>query len=290
MSRAVFDMIHATWPELEISVAVVDRHDTKILAHRQMDIRLLSSPLLVGLTYVVYTQGYRPRDMPCRSDWPRLSQALAAGGNVRYLRLQSLQDGTGLGFDGIKLVPDTEPDKLPRLDLADLRLPQLEELTLESLRHWGESTYLWDSDHARMFRNTIDCSRLRKLDFGSDNPTAFFTYFTGLCPKLKTLSFGATGGYPNSPDIEPAKRFIESLDALEYLDVSQAQQGIDDLWLAIEKNKDTLKTLILGPTLGSYCSPMYMDSSRLEAIASTFPELERLGWDAPCKTNVSLTH
>jgi hypothetical protein len=286
MSDAVFDMIHATWPELKMYVAVVNRPDAKILAHRQMDMRLLSSPLLVGLTCVVYTQGYRP-DVPCRSDWPKLSQALAAGGNVRSLRLQSLPDDTGLGLDGIKLVPDTEPEKLPRLDLAGLRLPQLEELTIESLQHWGGSTYFWDMDYARMFRMSIDCSRLRKLDFGSDNPTAFFTSFTGLCPKLKTLSFGMT---VNNADTEPAKRFIASLDALEHLDVSQAQQGIDDLWPAIEKHKDTLQTLVLGPTLGSYCSPIYMDSNLLETIALTFPKLERLGWDAPCTTDVSPTH
>jgi hypothetical protein len=136
-----------------------------------------------------------------------------------------------------------------------------------------------------MFRDSIDCSRLRKLDFGTDNPTAFFTYFTGLCPKLKALSFGTAQGA-----MEPAMRFIDSVDALEHLDVSRAQLGIDDLWPAIEKHKDTLKTLILGPALGGYCSPMYMDLSRLEVISLTFPKLERLGWDAPCETNVSIFH
>jgi hypothetical protein len=277
MPRTVFDMIHATWPKLEMRVVVVDRQNAKVIAHQQMDTRLLSSPLLVSLTYVVYFRGYNES---CHSDWPRLSQALAAGGNVRSLRLQSLQ------VQNLRLVPETGPETLPRLNLTSgLRLPHLEEITFQLLEHWGASTYLWDTDHCRMFRDSIDCSRLRKLDFGTDNPTAFFTYFTGLCPKLKALSFGAAQGA-----MEPAMRFIESVDALEHLDVSRAQLGIDDLWPAIEKHKDILKTLILGPALGRYCSPMYMDLSRLEVISLTFPKLERLGWDAPCETNVSLSH
>jgi hypothetical protein len=174
---------------------------------------------------------------------------------------------------------------LPRLDLElGLRLTQLEELSIRALGYWGESNYFWNDDHCRMFRDAIDPSRLRKLDFGSDNPTAFFECFTGLCPRLKTLSFGAT-----RDATKPAKEFIESLDALEHLDLLRAQVGIDDLWPAIEKHKHTLETLILGPTTEAYCTPVYMDLSRLEAIATTFPKLKRFGWDAPCQTNVSLT-
>jgi uncharacterized membrane protein YsdA (DUF1294 family) len=67
MSATVFDMIHATWPELEIRVVTVDRREAKTIAHRQIDMRLLSSPLLVGLTYVLYKQGYY-HDKPTRSD------------------------------------------------------------------------------------------------------------------------------------------------------------------------------------------------------------------------------
>ncbi|KAH6858789.1 hypothetical protein AA0118_g11887 [Alternaria tenuissima] len=285
MSRAVYDMIHATWPQLELSVVTLDRQNAKNILHRQMDMRLLSSPLLTQLTYVVYTQGYRP-DKPCRSDWPRLSQALAGGGNVRSLRLQNRQYFDG--YHEAKIVPDTELEKLPRLDLASgLRLPRLEELTIEVLRIFGDSTYLWDDDYCRTFLDSIDCSRLRKLDFGIDNPTNFFKNFAGLCPKLKTLSFGMLGRGGN--DLS-ARMFIGSLDALEHLDVSHAQHSIDDLWPAIEKHRNSLKTLILGPTFGHYYYSKYMRLSLLETIASTFPNLERLGWQAECDTNIDAKH
>ncbi|KAI4638964.1 uncharacterized protein J4E78_011050 [Alternaria triticimaculans] len=279
ITPAVYDIIHAIEPKPEIRVVVVDRKTATSVAHRQMDMKLLSSPLLVSLTYEVYMQGFAP-EHPCRSEWPRLSQALAAGGNVRSLRLQVLQDGHNL------FTPDTEPAKIPRLDLTTgMRLPLLEEMTLQTLRYHGQTAYLWDLDYCRMFRDAIDCSRLRKLDFGGEHPENFFTCFTGLCPKLKVLSFGMWEG-----DKMPARRFIESIDALEHLDLSRAQAGIDDLWPAIEQHEDTLETLILGPTFEAYCHKVVMPFSRLKDIARTFPRLKHLGWDAPCERNIDPQH
>ncbi|KAI4703549.1 hypothetical protein J4E89_009970 [Alternaria sp. Ai002NY15] len=279
ITPAVYDIIHAIEPKPEIRVVVVDRKTATSVAHRQMDMKLLSSPLLVSLTYEIYIQGFAP-EHPCRSEWPRLSQALATGGNVRSLRLQVLQDGNNL------FTPDTEPAKIPRLDLTTgMRLPLLEEMTLQTLRYHGQTAYLWDLDYCRMFRDAIDCSRLRKLDFGGEHPANFFSCFTGLCPKLKVLSFGIWEG-----DITPAKRFIESIDALKHLDLSRAQAGIDDLWPAIEQHKDTLETLILRPTFESYCQKVVMPFSRLKDIARTFPRLKHLGWDAPCERNIVPQH
>ncbi|PVI03213.1 hypothetical protein DM02DRAFT_640793 [Periconia macrospinosa] len=280
MPRAVLDKIHATWPELEIRVAVIDRRDPKKIAHRQMDMELLSSPLLVGLTYTIYANGYQS-DEPARSEWPRLTQALAAGGNIRSLQLWVRSDN--FCRRDAQIVPVDEPEKLERLDLiSGLCFPRLEEL---SIQHENWSTYLWDADHCIAFRDSIDCSRLRTLDFGKTNPIAFFRCLTGLLPKLKTLRFTAV-----EDAIEPARSFVESLDSLEHLGLARAQKGIDQLWPAIIKHRNTLKTLILGPTLGSWCSPLYIDISRLEAIAATFLHLERFGWDAPCKTNVDPAH
>ncbi|RYO39043.1 hypothetical protein AA0113_g11239 [Alternaria arborescens] len=278
-------MIHATWPQLELRVVTVDRQNAENSSHRQIDMRLLSSPLLTDLTYVVYTEASHV-GVPWRSDWPRLSQALAAGGNVRSLRLQIRQDFDG--YDGPKIVPDTEPRKLPRLDLTSgLRLLRLEELTIEHPKLYGDSIYLWDDDYCRMFLDAIDCSRLRKLDFGIDNPMNFFQNSAGRFPKLKTLSFGLLGREGTQ---QPARMFLESLDALEHLDVSHSQYCIDDLWPAIEKHRNSLKTLILGPTFGHYNGFKYMGLSLLETIASTFPNLEQLGWHAECDTNAGSNH
>ena len=192
MSESVFNKLHTTWPELEVFVSVVDRLDARVAAHRQMDMKLLSSPLLVGLTYVVYRKGCQPNE-PCRSEWPKLSQALAAGGNVRYLHIQSQQDSTELY--GIKIVSDSEPEEFPRLNLAGMHLPRLEELRIHVQGmggDWGDRAYPWDAENCRLFRDAIDCSRLHTLDFGNDNPKIFFSYFNGILPALKSCALAST--------------------------------------------------------------------------------------------------
>lgn len=284
MPSPVFDLIHTTWPVLMLRVAAVDRQYAKLASHRGIDTRLLSSPLLVELTYTVYEQGYDD-STPCRSDWPAVSRALAAGGNVRRLRLQSAPDGDR--YSDTRVVSDAESSKLPRIDFSSgLRLSRLEELSIQVKRQWWQgSTYLWDEEHCGEFLGFLDTSRLRRLDFGGDNPEAFFRTFTGRLPGLKSLRFGAVEGASG-----PAQAFIKSLDALEHLEIAQAQLAIDELWSAIEQHSVSLRTLILQPALSGYCSARHIDLQRLEAIAANFPKLERLGWDAPCGENVSKAH
>jgi len=290
MSKGVYNKLHSTWPDLEISVTVVDRQNVGNAAHRQMDMQLLSSPLLRQLTYVVYNQGYQAAQ-PSRSEWPKLTQALVEGGNLRVLRVQTQSDGREIDgyvseYDGVQVIQNSEPEKLARLDISDhTRLPQLEELSINTQRHWGCSSYLWDNEHCLLLRNAMDWSRLRKLDFGSDNPHTFFTTFTGLLPNLKALRFEVMDG-----SAAAAKTFIESLNSLESLYVGQAQAGLDELWPAIMQHKTSLKELILGPALGSYYSTQYSDRSRLKEVADQLPALERLGWDIPCTKNVDEEH
>ena len=283
MSLAVFEKLHTTWPQLEVFVSVIDRRDAKVVAHRQMDMKLLSSPLLVGLTYVVYSKGYQP-DQPCRSEWPKLSQALTAGGNVRSLHIQSQQDGTE--YYGVKIVPDSEPEELPRLNLAGMHLPRLEELRIRIQGSWGDLAYPWDDEHCRMLRTAVDCSRLRTLDFGSDTPKVFFECFNGILPALKSLRFGISH---ESDSASHAARFIESAPALETLDIDRAQRGVQQLWPVIRTQKDTLKRLILRPTFGDWYSIQYLDRMLLETVAKEFPKLEHLGWHIPCEANVRVS-
>ncbi|KAF2852949.1 hypothetical protein T440DRAFT_487950 [Plenodomus tracheiphilus IPT5] len=283
MSRGNYDKLHSTWPKLEISVTVVDRQNVKSIAHRQMDMRLLSSPLLTRLTYVVYNQGYQA-SLPSRSEWPKLTRALVAGGNVRVLRIQSQSDGED--YFGVKIVQDSEPEKLARLDLVPaIRLPQLEELSINSQRYYGASTYLWDTEHCLLLRDAMDWSRLRKLDFGADNPDVFFTTFTSRLPSLKSLRFEVNNWF-----LEPAVRFIESIDALESIHIDEVQKNIQPLWPAIMQHKASLKKLIFGPTLGHYYSTQHVDLGRLEEIVTSIPGLEHLGWDMPCEENIDPKH
>ncbi|ORY07385.1 hypothetical protein BCR34DRAFT_626448 [Clohesyomyces aquaticus] len=284
MPSPVLSKLHATWPDLELSVCVLGRQNAKDPAHRQMDTPLLSSPLLRSLTYDIFHKGHRAED-PAPSEWPKLTRALESGGHVRVLRIQNTGDGTA--YYGVQVLGDSEnSDKLMRLDITpSTRLPALEELSIREDKYWGSSTYLWDDEHCRLLRNAMDWSRLRKLDFGAGRPDAFFAAFRGVMPNLKALRFGA-----QYDTVGHAKSFLKSVTALESLDIARAESAFQTLWPEILRHKDTLKELLLRPTTSGYCSPDYIKLEHLETIASGFPALERFGWDAPCKSNVDAKH
>ncbi|KAF2449693.1 hypothetical protein P171DRAFT_460880 [Karstenula rhodostoma CBS 690.94] len=257
----VLDKLHSTWPDLEISATIVDRHKAQIEAHHQMDLRLLSSPLLTRLTCAVYDQGSSMGELS-RSEWPKLSQALFPSSKLKNASLEGI-------------VGDTQPKSMPRLHFwlgADFS--KLEQLSIQNV---GYTSYLWDEAHCRSLRDSMDLSCLQALDFGDRNPEAFFEAFTGHLPNLKSLRFGFT----RNSSLLPVKGFIDSLSALESLRIDAAKAGLDELWPVINKHKDTLKTLVLGPTWGTYCSPEYIDRSLLKTVANTFPKVKRLGWQVP---------
>ncbi|KAH3914550.1 hypothetical protein HBH56_090730 [Parastagonospora nodorum] len=273
ISQVVLDKLHATWPKLELLVHVLDREHARDVRHRQMDEKLLSSPLLRNLTYNAFFQGYEAHK-PARSEWPKLTRAIAAGGNLRMLRIQSQQDGNE--YRGIKVLNDTEPQKLMRFDMSpETHFPALEEFTLHEVRHYGSSSYLWDTEHCKMLRDSTDWSNLRTLNFASDMPTAFFTVFTGLLPELKSLRFGI----PRGANGEAASKFIKSVRALESLDIDHSASTIDTLWPAIEQHNKTLETLILRGDFGSWDYPVHLEVSCLKKVVKEFPFLKRLGWD-----------
>jgi len=279
MPATVLDKLHATWPDLELSVCVLDRHKAPLALHRhltlhrQMDTKLLSSPLLKELAYNVYFAGYHSK-LPAPSGWSTLTHALVTGGHVRVLRIEA-QPGR---HDTV--VERSEPKKLMRLDFTPgMRLPFLEELTLHSEdKDRCAFYYSWDTEHCKLFREAIDVSRLRRLDFGSDIPTDLFSTLMGSLPNLKTLRFGI----PPHGSVGVANRFIESLPSLESLDIDLTQLAIDKLWPTIMKRKGTLKELILR-------RPGHRDDiDRLQTLSNQFPMLERLGWEVPCESNVRL--
>ncbi|KAL5387910.1 hypothetical protein DPSP01_003309 [Paraphaeosphaeria sporulosa] len=261
----------SAWPDLEISATVIDRHETQVEAHRSMDFKLLSSPLLTRLTYIVYDHGSSEGD-PSRSEWPQLSQALAGTSNLRYLSIQSEPDQRGR-FG--KIVEDTVQESIPRLDLSfGANFSRLEYLSIRTL---GYTSYAWDEEYCRTLRDTTHLSRLRSLDFGLEDPGAFFTIFSGHLPKLESLRFGVT----RASSLELARDFMDSLNPLTSLHIDNAKRGLDVLWPVIYKHRETLRTLVLGPSWGPYCSAEYTDDSLLETVPVTFPKLERLGWSIP---------
>jgi hypothetical protein len=278
---SVYDILHATWPNLELSVCVLNRQDAILAAHRKPDTKLLSSPLLRNLTCNVFYQGYTSRESN-RCEWPKLMQAITTGGNLRVLKVQ-VESVSDL-HQGDPILHRSEPKSLVRPSIIPGRhLPTLEELRISEKWGWGSSTHVWDLDYCRMLRGAMDWSRLRKLDFGADRPDQFFVAFTGVLPELKSFRFG-TRGDPVGPVIE----FMDSILALEALDIVEATSQIDALWPIIYKHKDTLQTLILRPTTTSdHAAVRHLEMSYLRTIAKEFSSLERLGWAVPCERSVS---
>lgn len=275
---AVLSKLHSTWPDLELSATVIDRPTAENRQYQSMDFALLSSPLLTELTYVIYTARY-DTERPCCSEWPKLTRALLSGGNVRSLHIRCQVDGETRR--GVEIVDESEPSKLPRLDLVPgARLPKLEELRIVG---WAGSRLCssWDEAYCRTLRDAVDVSRLRVLDFGDSYPEHFFTTFTGLLPNVRSLKCG-TG----QESMESMRYFIESLPVLETLFVDAAQRGVEELWPAIEGHKGTLKSLVFGATWERYYRSAFVDKSVLEKVAK-FPKLEHLGWHVPMGTSVS---
>lgn len=278
MPSDIFDKIHLTWPNLELSVAVKDRPSANTPAYRQMDIALLSSPLLTELTYTVYYKGWQS-GTPVASEWPKLTQALLAGGNVRSLRITSEPDVRPC------IVDENEPEKIPRLGLQPgVCLPKLEELSIRAETH----RYLWDEPHCLALHDAIDPAHIQALDFGSDNPEEFFYTFTGLMPNLRSLAFGVKQG-----SVISARNFIKSLTGLQSLRIMSVKDEISELWPAINCHNETLKSLVFGlrlyfgPDYYAHGTPEYMSLRSLSSIPNKFPKLEHLGWPVPCEQSVS---
>jgi hypothetical protein len=251
-----------------------------------MDEQLLSSPLLKSLTYNVILGG-GSENYPARSEWPKLTRAIVAGGNLCILKIQSQSDGSKYS-DG-QVLSDTEPEMLMRLDIEHgTRLPALEEFTLHDVRCYGRSTYLWDAEHCELLRKAMDWSKLRTLDFASDMPTGFFAAFTGRLPGLEKLRFRISRD--DMSGLPVVSEFIKSVNGLESLDINQPQYVADAkaalpaLWPAITHHRDTLKELIVRQNFA-----LPEEFSRLEEIATSFPLLKRFGWNLARLPDVGTT-
>jgi hypothetical protein len=222
---------------------------------------------------------YYAANDPVRTEWPKLAHAIAAGGNLKILRIRNRRDGDTTQSG--RVLRSSAWEELMPLDLAQQsKLPALEEFTHSEERFWSDS-YPWDKAHCKMLSTVLDWSKLRKLDFGSKLPVSFFKHFTGTMPNLKELRFGVR----NDP-VEPVRDFINSVEALESLHIDQAQKDIQVLWPAIEKHRNSLKELILRPSPSVYTQPE-PEFCYLESIAKKFPLIESLGHNVPCGTKVS---
>lgn len=242
-----------------------------------MDVQAISSPLLKSLDYVIYHQSPDQNGMQ-KSEWPLLTEALLAGGNIQSLRVQSKQDSVGPYRSRIKMLSGDEPAGPIGLNLTTkTQLPALKHLGLSVEPGWGVSAYPWTKEHCRMLGSTVDLSQVELLDFEGDYPSDFFKTWAGLLPNLRSLKFGVVkpGG------ATAAARFIESIPDLESLEIIRAQTGIETLWPAIQMHKNSLKKLVFRPTPGDYGGVNYIHYDIFFDVIDQCSVLEWLGWEIP---------
>lgn len=163
--------------------------------------------------------------------------------------------------------------------MANRQLPPLEELSLSAFDLRANS---WYEPYCIQLRASMDWSRLRKLDFDHDNHAPFFQIFEGVLPQLKSLRFGfPRPSYGGDPPLEQIRRFIESIKALQCLDVYNAKRGLDVLWPSIILHKESLNRLILGNNLSTHEPKDVIDLRVLKTISKEFRLLEHFGCMVP---------
>lgn len=165
-------------------------------------------------------------------------------------------------------------------------LQPLQELKLYE-GSWNYSVpsipYVLTRKHCVLWKQCMDWSQLRRLEIGRKcRKTAFFDEFTGAIRNLESLKIGFDRAATRPPGwtIEPARRFIESIDALRHLIILNPGDQIDALWPAIRKHRRSLRSLVLPPLKHD---PPYRENDlmRMRELREGIPELAHLELDIP---------
>ncbi|KAF2267770.1 hypothetical protein CC78DRAFT_565944 [Lojkania enalia] len=281
MPESILQKLQNTWPDLKISVCNHKRAHSESI-ERDMDEPLLTSPQLESLDYSIYIKGYNYSYMPQQpmpSEWRQFSRIIQSSKNLKRLRIE-LQPSRvyeyGKGSWDIRTFSDNDVSMPQFVIDSKTSFPPLEELTISNRSFCAN--YEFDAEHCKSLRTCIDWSKMRKLDVGSSYPVHLFRELIGLTPNLTSLRFGFTFG---ELDDWAAVKFIQSLNRLETLDIANVQEHADGIWPAIVTHRNTLKILVIRPTVSRHCYPIYPDISLLRGIIEDCPNLENFGYDVP---------
>lgn len=225
------------WPDVKISVYNHRRHEAAPNNYG-IDAELISSPQLDALDYDIDV-GSQTREV-VHSEWPEITRLLQTSGSCRLLRLhvhnawhyrdrKDLHGPESIGMTRFALTPGS-------------RLPPLEELSI--VVSGSNTDYVYDDLHCSLLRDSMDWSRMRKLDFGDLCPMEFFSKMVGLTANLASLRVFL----PMTPQsLDPLMSFIDSLQNLKALDVANFEVYSDTFWPTVRNHRQTLETLIIRP-------------------------------------------
>jgi hypothetical protein len=177
---------------------------------KTIDLPLLRSPNLHSLSYTIYYTNCLVKS--CASEFAALRDVLLGNKALTSLNLRTEWDDayTTTDYRNGELNLQIEPG---------MRLPDLQELTLDCY-----DTYHLSQAHCQTWRSCMNWDTLRSLDLEKGCPRYLISALTDAVPHLKRLAFGF---WPNHqrvptwdcPDLEIIKRFLTSINGLEYVRV-----------------------------------------------------------------------
>ncbi|KAF2186266.1 hypothetical protein K469DRAFT_573185 [Zopfia rhizophila CBS 207.26] len=285
MPSIILSKLQSTWPNVKLFARNHDRHLADF-DNKNLDTALLSAPQLEGLEYTIYVSKFNHRTNEVYSEWSQITRILQGSRKCKSLDIRAKPDNfyeDGKYQTGPRIAELPENRGLSQLALnSQTRLPPLEELRIAYTGNYA-AKYSFDQVHCSLLLNSMDWSRMRKLDFGRQCPTRLISGLAGRTPNLKFLRLG---GPPNEDhSVDTICSYINSITDLEGLDIENVQQNIKDIWPVIRRHRKTLEKLNLRPSRTIYEWPLYLDASYLEEIATDFPKLTHLGFDIPFRRN-----
>jgi hypothetical protein len=258
------------WPDARLSVTNHRRLDA-VDEDRDVDTRLLSSPLLYSLRFTIYYFGDR-------SEFQKLKDILLKSTRLRVLHLKICE---GLQIHSSGYGP---PQELNLALLPSDRLAPLHELMVSD---WPP--YYFSPGHCEIWSECMDWTELKSLDLGSGCPGDFFNRFLGRVPNLKSLRLGFDDVNPWPYELLPCgepdsvRGFIESIDDLHELFITNQIEDPEVLFPAIVKHRGSLQTLgFHTPPDTSYYkrdAPGVWTTEQLTQLREQFTKLSRLEID-----------
>jgi hypothetical protein len=197
MPQLLLNTLHSR-PTVQLFVENTDRKSA------MLDLPLLRSPNLYSLAYTVYY------DDDGISEFSILRDTLLQSKALKHLSLY------------VKSVsrlqtPHGQPGPLNLQFEPGMRFPDLETLRLSYFHQYDLSR-----EHCDMWSSCMNWHTLRSLDLQRGGPRYLFAALTNKIPQLKRLAFGfwPMHGYGptwDCPDLDVIRRFLESIDGLEYV-------------------------------------------------------------------------
>ncbi len=185
----VISRLESSWPDAKLFVTNNRRHKAAA-RDKNMDVRLLSSPLLYSLDYEVY---YRQQlgEVMFFSEFTKLKGIVLGSPHLRILYLKtrpepSMRWGYDLGEVPTVRWDCDEPRPLNlNLQPSDL-MPPLHELMVSN-----HPPYFLTREHCRVWSHCMDWSQLRSLDLSKRCPHNFLEQLCGRVTNLKSLCMAA---------------------------------------------------------------------------------------------------